>query len=178
MNLKEEILDTPVNLHFKNGKVFPGNVQVIGYIFFVISVFVFFNIIYLASILLIVGLFVILTTYGTIIEEEERKIWEYTSYFGILKLGKRHDLSKFTYISAIPSRQSSTSYSRVNDSSVTEYFFGICILNAHYRNKQEFVKFEQRSKAEEIAKELAHRLKLEFFVYDPKEMRDRLLGLK
>ena len=101
---------------------------------------------------------------------------EYISHFGFLRTGKSTNYKKFTYITAIPTKGTNTMYSRTNSStSYTDYYFSVFLLDERYRNKKEVTRFEKKSMSTDLAKELAHRMDLTYFEYDPKLIREKLL---
>ena len=71
-----------------------------------------------------------------------------------------------------------TAYSRISSVSNTDYKFGLCLLNVNYRNKTDLTRFGQRSQSVEIAKQLAHRMGLEYFEYDPTVIRTKMMERK
>lgn len=171
-----EPIDAPKPLHFKNGKLFPSNRMLIGYVFLVSSIFVAIINLYIAVPVFLLGLFICFTRYGIIIDPEKNSYHEYTVYLGLIKIGKTLKYNPTEFLTVIPTRQSSTTYSRTNSSYInTEYFFSICLLNDRYRNKRELTKFDQKSMATDIAKNLADRMGVEYFEYDPIVIREKLL---
>jgi hypothetical protein len=167
-----QTLDTPVSLHYNNGKVFPPNALMIGYAFLGVSLIAFLFQPIIGGILLILGAFICFTNYGTEINPEEKKITEYTRYFGFIRIGKSYSYDKHHFIAVIPTKNSVTAYSRSSSSATyTDYYSSICLLNINYRNKKELTKFESKSTAAEITKNLAHRMDLEYFEYDPHVIR-------
>ncbi len=89
-----QTLDTPVSLHYHNGKVFPPNALMIGYVFLVVSLVCLIFQPIIGGLLLLLGTFICFTNYGTEINPEEKKITEYTSYFGFIKIGKSYGYDK------------------------------------------------------------------------------------
>jgi hypothetical protein len=173
-----DILDQPTNLHFKNGKVFPPNVVFMGYIVVGAAVAVFFlGNIFIGFGVLLLSLFLSLTNYGVEIHPETFTISEYTSYLGFIKIKKKIDSRKYAIITVVPSKQSNTMYARTNTSTnYTDYYHSVCLLTKQYRGKRELTKFTQKAQAVEVAKELGHRMNLEYFEYDPRVIRDKMLG--
>lgn len=169
-------IDAPRSLHYKNGKAFPSNMVFIGYILLVLSVFIFLGNLLLGMTTFLISLFLAFTTCGVEIDPENSIIRDYTRYLGFIKISKKLDSKKFMFVSAIPTKQSSTMYSRANSSTTnTDYFFGVCLLNGNYRNKTELTKFEKKSEAVAVAQDLSHRLGLEYFDYDPLTIREKML---
>lgn len=176
-----EILDQPTALKYSNGKVSPDNVILMGYIFLGLSVFfLFLGAVYIVA--LFVGIFGVLfsmflsfTTYGVEFFPEKRYFENFTILLGFMRVNKKVDLNKFQFITVLPLKQTSSVYANTYlSTTITDYKHAVCLLNVNYRNKQELIIFENKSKAEEIAKELAHCLSLEYFDYDPKLIREKL----
>lgn len=173
----DELLDTPVSLSYNNGKVSPSNVVFMGYIILPVSLFMFLMGSYiLGSIALVLSVFIAFTTYGTVIDPEEKKIREYTAYLGFIKVYKSYSYANFQYLTIIPSKKTTTMNMRmINTISHTDYLQGICILNKNYRNKKELTRFPQKSLALDVAKKLTNIMDLEYFEYDPQIIRQHLI---
>jgi hypothetical protein len=65
-------------------------------------------------ILVVVGMFMAFTFDGTIIDYNSRRIKSYTSFFGLLKVGKWYSINDFKKFSIHKSNRSYTTYSRAN----------------------------------------------------------------
>jgi len=173
-----EILDKPVDLHYKNGKVFPPNAVFMGYMFILVALFILYmGFLTVGIITLLIALFLSFTTYGIEIHPETSTISEYTSYLGFIKIKKTFDYRKYPILTVVPTKHSYAMYTRsAMSGSYTNYYHSICLLNKNYRNKRDLVKFEQKDQSIEIAKGLAHRMNLEYFDYDPMVIREKMLG--
>ncbi len=164
-------------MRFNNGKVFSPNAVFIGYVFVSAAAIVFLMNPLIGPILLLPGLFVALTTYGTEIRFDDKVVKEFTSYFGFIESAKEHSYAGHRYITVVPTRQSYTMHSRTNMSAtVSDYFFTVTLFNSTFRNKIEICKKEERDEAQRIAWELADKMDLEYFEYDPKKIRNIFLG--
>lgn len=174
-----EPIDAPKPLHYNNGKLFPSNRMLIGYVCLGISVVIGFINLFIAVPVLLLGLFICFTRYGVIINPETNSYQEYTVYLGLIKIGKALKYKPTEFLTVIPARQSSTTYSRTNSSYVdTEYYFSICLLNERYRNKRELIKYDQKSMATDTAKQLSHQMGIEYFEYDPYVIREKFLQMR
>jgi hypothetical protein len=160
------------------GKVFPANVTFVGYLLFGFSFFIFNKSILGGIFVLLLACFITFTAYGTEINLRSRTIREFTKYCGFIPLGKDKSYNGHRFITSIPSKQSVRMYSRATTGTiVTDYFYLVCIYNEKYQARIEVAKFNSREEAIGIAKKLAPQMELEYFDYDPRNMRDRLLGL-
>lgn len=173
-----DILDQPINLHMKNGKVFPHNAVFLGYIILGASVFAFvMGSIYIGIGGLLISLFISFTTYGVRIYPETFTVDEYTRYMGFIQFNKLFDYRKFNIITVVPTIQANTMYSRSSNSmTYTDSYYSICLLNKNYRNRKDLIKIERKDKSVEVAKMLAHIMEMEYFEYDPKIIREKMLG--
>lgn len=172
-----EPLDKPISLNYKNGKVFPTNAVFMGYVFLIVSIPAgLFGIIYIGIGLFIISIFMIFTTYGTQIHPDQKKIEEYTKYFGFIQISKTYSYENHKYICSIPVKLTTQVYGRSsNSTTISNYYHSISILNQNFKNRKDITKFEQKSVATDTAKNLAHRLGLEYFEYDPKVIREKML---
>lgn len=169
-----EPLDAPLQLSFSNGKLFPPNAVFMGYVFMVVSCFsLFMGGWILSLILLSIALLTAFTNYGIRFDPGRQTFTEFTHYLGLIPIEKTLSYASWKYITVIPLKSTTTLFSRsTNSTSITTYYYTICLLNANYRNKKELTKFESKSTSDEIAKQLSERLGLEFFEYDPLTIRE------
>lgn len=172
-----DILDLPANPHFKNGKVFPPNVVLMGYIFLGVSLIALLGNVFIGIALFLIGFFIVFTSNHVVVNMETETMKEYTAYFGFLKIGKTISYKKYSIITVIPVKLTITAYTRSTQSTTsTDYLFGVFLLTGNFRGKKELTKFSQKSQSEELAKELSHRMGMEYFEYDPKVIREKMLG--
>ena len=170
-------LDQPIDLHFRNGKVFSSNVVVLGYVLLGLSPLAFFGNVFIGIGLLLVGAFIGFTTNHVVVDLENETIWEYTAFLGFIKIGKKTDYRKYGILTVVPVKQTTTTYGRsTHSTSYTDYLFAVCLLGSNYRGKRELTKLPQKSQSEDLAKELTHRMGMEYFDYDPKVIREKMLG--
>ncbi len=171
-------LDKPVALSYNNGKVSPSNVLLIGYIILGISVLLLLGDWIVGTIGIVIGALITFTREGIDILPEQKVVVFYTKLFGFFKIKKKKNYGNFQYITVIPVKETVTAYSRISSVSNTDYKFGLCLLNVNYRNKTDLTRFGQRSQSVEIAKQLAHRMGLEYFEYDPTMIRAKMMERK
>jgi hypothetical protein len=171
-------LDQPINLHMKNGKVFPTNVVFMGYIILGAAVFAFLmGSIFIGIGGLLIACLISFTTTGTKIRPETFRVEEYTRYLGFIPISKSFDYQDYSVICVVPTRETNTMYSRNSNSmSYVESYYSICLLNQYYRSRKDIARFERKDKSTEVAKMLAHIMELEYFEYDPKVIRQKMLG--
>lgn len=172
-----DIIDQPIDLHFRNGKVFPSNVVILGYVFLGLCLLALLGNIYIGIALFLAGAFISFTSNHVVVDLETQTIQEYTAYFGFIKIGKTIDYKKYGILTVVPVKQTTTAYTRSTQStSSTDYFFAVCLLGSNYRGKKDLTKFPQKSQSEDLAKELTHKMGMEYFDYDPKVIREKMLG--
>lgn len=172
-----DTLDQPIDLHFRNGKVFPSNVVILGYIFLGLSPLAFFGNVFIGIGLLLAGVFIAFTSNHVVVNLETKSFREYTAYLGFIKIGKTIDYRKYGILTVVPVKQTTTVYTRSTQStSNTDYLFAVCIMGSNFRGKRELTKLKQKSQSEDLAKELAHRMGMEYFDYDPMVIREKMLG--
>lgn len=172
-----EPIDQPIDLHFRNGRVFPSNVVVLGYIFLGLSPLALFGNVFIGIGLLLVGVFIAFTSNHVVVDLETQTFREYTAYLGFIKIGKTIDYRKYGILTVVPVKQTTTAYTRSTQStSNTDYLFAVCIMESNFRGKRELTKLKQKSQSEDLAKELAHRMGMEYFDYDPMVIREKMLG--
>lgn len=170
-------LDQPIDLHFRNGKIFPSNVRILGYIFLGLCLPALLGNIFIGIGLFVVGAFISFTSNHVVVDLETQTIREYTAYFGFIKIGKTTDYRKYGILTVVPVKQTTTAYTRSTQStSYTDYLFAVCLLGSNYRGKKELTKLPQKSQSEDLAKELTHRMGMEYFDYDPMVIREKMLG--
>lgn len=169
-----ETIDTPVPTSFKNGKVFPPNAVIIGYVLLGISVLAM-GVPILGLIGIIVASFIAFTNHGVIIDLKKHQMIEYTNYLGFIRVNKACSYHKYSFVTAIPKRVSNAMYANTSQSYVSsENHFALCLLHGNYRSKKEITLYDDRATAEDVASQLAPLLSLEYFEYDPKVIRKML----
>lgn len=172
-----DTLDQPIDLHFRNGKVFPSNVVILGFILLGLSPLAFLGNMYIGIGLFLAGTFIAFTSNHVVVDLETQTIREYTAYLGFIKIGKTTDYRKYGILTVVPVRQTTTTYSRsIHSTSYTDYLFAVCIMGSNFRGKKELTKLPQKVQSEDLAKELTHRMGMEYFDYDPKVIREKMLG--
>ncbi len=171
-------IDTPAPLHFKNGNNFPGNFVMMGYGGLAVSLALVATGNYIfGAVLLLISLFPVTNRHHVVIAPQKGTVHDYTLTFGLLKIGKKHPLKRFHYVTAMPMIQSHNVYaSTTNSHTVTESSFGITLFGDRLRGKLTLAKYDSKSEAKLTAQQLADRLSLTYFDYDPKLVRRVLLG--
>ena len=171
-----QTLDEDINLKYSLGRLFPSNVVFIGFLFLTVALFaLMMGGILPFLIMALIGSFTALSYQGIIFDPEKKQAIEFVYWFGFIKKTTTIQIDKYAYFSVIPKRISNTVYSRsTNHTTYTEYKFAICLLKMNYSGKKELIYFESKSKAETIAKRLAELMNLEFFDYNPQEIRKRM----
>lgn len=173
-----EVFDRPVQLTFDNGKLFPTNAVLIGYIFLGLSVLITLTGGFiLGPILLLISLFVCFTKQKVEIEPEKKLVYEYNCLLGEIKIGKPFSYDKHKFITVLPLIESARVYaSTSNSTTISNNYSAVVIFKDRLKGKKQITKFDSRNEAEEVAKQLEQRLDLKYFDYDPKLVRDIMLG--
>lgn len=175
-----DTLDTPVQLKYNNGNLFPTNMVMTAFTFIPFSIFlVFYGTPIFGILLFIIALPVALNRNYLQIEPEENTIHEYTIYLGCIKVGKKFRLSDYKYITAMPFLESKKVHaSTSNSTTISDSFTVITLFKDYLRGKKMILKLKSKGEADNLGKILAGRLDLKFFEYDPVLVRQVLLGQK
>lgn len=81
------------------------------------------------------------------------------------------------YITAMPLVESANVMANLAlSATISNSYHAITMFGNRFKGKRIVTKFETKSQAQEQAKKLADRLKLKYFDYDPKLVREVLLG--
>lgn len=173
-----DVLDAPINLNFNNGNNFPPNFVIIAYIILPVSLLMILIGIYLIGVvLLILTLLAVTNRHIVKIDVEQNIIHDYSVYLGFLKIGKKYPLDKYKYITTMPLIESQQVYaSTSNSTTISNSFTTITFFGERLKGKRIITKLNAKSEAIEIAKKLSERLGLKYFDYDPKLVRQVLLG--
>ncbi|MFT6442931.1 MAG: hypothetical protein ACJASQ_001008 [Crocinitomicaceae bacterium] len=175
-----ETLDSPATLKYNNGNNFPTNFKMISYMMLVGSIalivtgwFVF------GGILLLISTGIITNRNIVIIDSVENFIHDYSLFLGFIKIGKKYPLDKYKYVTTMPLIESRTVYaSTSNSSTISHSYITVTLFGERLKGKRVITKFESKNEAMEVASKLSDRLGLKFFEYDPKLVRQILLGQK
>jgi hypothetical protein len=171
-------IDEPAILKFNNGNTLPSNFKMIMIVVLVAgAVFLLLRAFILGAILLLVGLFTLSQQQIVEINEDKNVIHDYSLHFGFLKIGKKYPLDKYMYITAMPLVESANVMANLAlSATISNSYHAITMFGNRFKGKRIVTKFETKSQAQEQAKKLADRLKLKYFDYDPKLVREVLLG--
>lgn len=175
-----DVLDTPVKLNYNNGNNFPSNFVMIAYVFLVISLLLIIVEEYLiAAILLLLTLLAITNRHIVTINTELNFIHDYNLYLGFIKVGKKYPLSNYKYITSLPVIESQHIYSRTsNSTTISNSYASVTFFREQLKGKRPITKLDSGSEAEYIAKRLGERLGIIYFKYDPRLVREMMLGQK
>jgi hypothetical protein len=151
----------------KIGNSFPTPLIIVGVIAIIGSVLIILTNPILAIILLLVGLFLCTSSYGTEIDVTNKKYREYGSIYG-LKSGSWFDLNTMPYLAILKSRSGYTMYSRSNRSTTNiNDFYDVCLLNQSHRKKVVLMKFKSIEAALKVAGNLESQLGVELTQFNP-----------
>lgn len=121
----------------------------------------------LGFILIAIGLFPCVSTYGIQIDVDARKFRNYTSYFGF-KRGTWEGLDEKPFVSVLNTRTSQRFLSRANNSTtLVSSSCDVCLLSKSHREKTVVEKFDMKEPAIKRAEELALILGFPVVRYSP-----------
>ncbi|MFT6138479.1 MAG: hypothetical protein ACJAV5_002241 [Vicingaceae bacterium] len=131
------------------------------------------------GILLLISMGIITNRNIVIIDSVENFIHDYSLFFGFIKIGKKYPLDKYKYVTTMPLIESRTVYaSTSNSTTISHSYITVTLFGERLKGKRVITKFESKNEAMEVASKLSDRLGLKFFEYDPKLVRQILLGQK
>lgn len=171
-------LDKPIKLTFNNGNNFPPNFVFIAYAIMAVSIVLAVMESYiLGCASFILTLFPITNRNVVEIDTEAGIVHDYSLYFGFIKSGKKYPLDKYKYITNMPLMESNQMYANsAMSTTISNSYFTVTMFGERLKGKRVITKFESKNEAEEKAQQLADRLGLKYFQYDPKLVRQVLLG--
>jgi hypothetical protein len=176
----EQPIDNPAALEYNNGNIIPGNLKMIAYIMLGVCIMFVLSAFYIvAAILLFLCLCVIINSNIVSIDPENDEIYDYMRYLGFIKIGKKVKLSDYKYITTMPLMEGQQMYANsALSTTITNSYSTITFFKDGLRGKKVITKFNSKNEAIESAENLSVRLNMKFFVYDPKLVRQVLLGQK
>lgn len=151
----------------KIGKSFPTTLVFVGAIAVLGSLIEMFTNPLLAIILLLVGLFICTSSYGTEIDVTNKNYREYGSIYG-LKRGSWFDLNTMPYLAILKSRSGYRMYSTSNRSTTdTTDYFDVCLLNQTHRKKVVLMRFKSKDEALKFASNIESQLGVALTQFNP-----------
>ena len=173
-------LDPPAKLSYNHGNNFPPNFKVIVFAFLAVSVLM------LLSGALIIGLILLLLSsmaftnqHIVTIDVDQNFIHDHNLFYGFIKIGNKSPLDKYKYITNMPLIESRNTMANLALSrSDSHSYTSVTFFGERLKGKLIVTKFDSKSEAVEVAEKLSDRLGLKFFQYDPKLVRQVLLGQK
>lgn len=118
---------------------------------------------------LLIGIYLSFTYGGIEIDNTKKRFRDYALYFGIPIGSKWKDLDKYPDLCVLKTRESSTTYSRTNNSvSYKESYYDVFMLTNNHRAKIFLKRFDTKEEAFKKARELESILTKELKVYNPK----------
>jgi len=149
------------------GFSFPIHILLVGGVFIIAGLASLITTPFLGVGLIIAGIFVLSSSYGSQIDTESKKFREYGSMFGV-KRGEWKPLEKMPYISVLKGRTGMRVYSSSNRStSAINDRYEVYLLNESHRKKCLIQKFEDTKHARKFAEELASRINVSLVQYSP-----------
>jgi hypothetical protein len=172
-------LDTPIQLKFNNGNMFPMNFRYMAYVFMIgaVAIMILQSAYILGAVLLLMSIGVVTNQDYVVISEEDAMIHDYSLYFGFIKIGRKHSTRSYKYVTAMPlieTNQAMANY--VQTTTQSKSSFTVTLFGTRLQGKKMIAKFNSREEAKEKATIIADRLNLKYFDYDPKLVRDVLTG--
>ncbi len=171
-------LDEPSSLTFKSGNTLPPNFKVIAVVALILALVMIFNgAFYLGLAILILVVFVLTQQQSVEINEEKNVVHDFSMHLGFIKIGKKYPLEKYMYVTAMPLLESARVYGRSsNSTTISNNYHSVTLFGNRLRGKRVLKKYDSKAEASEAAQKLADRLNLKYFDYDPKLVREVLLG--
>ncbi|MDN3724890.1 hypothetical protein QRD02_10885 [Aequorivita sp. SDUM287046] len=155
---------------YKRERVFPLMFIIIGItliIFGLILLGTFDSRIKLGLTILLIGIVIVFTRKGTIVDFNERKIKNYVGIF-FVKIGNWQTIEDYTFISLLSINRTSYGYSRTGvQFSERKKIHRISLLNKTQRSQLLITDFKDKNNAILEAQLLAEKLKVEFVNYSP-----------
>ena len=117
--------------------------------------------------ILLIGIVIVFTRKGTIVDFNERKIKYYVGIF-FIKIGNWKTIEDYFFISLLRINRTSYGYSRTMvQFSERKKIYRICLLNKNHRSQLLITDFKDENNAFLEAQQIAKNLKLEFVKYSP-----------
>lgn len=160
-NLMKQYLD------LKNNYFFPAFSRILGCIIAIIGIIGLFTKGFETFILSIVGIGLIFTRMGVLIDKENDRLKEYTQIYW-LKTGKWKPLKNYPYLTVLEITERSSMFSQSNvESSSREMVFRITLLNHNHYEKILLKQFKNKEKAHIEVLRIANELNVEKTIYSP-----------
>lgn len=119
-------------------------------------------------IVLFLGILVVFTRKGTIVDFKNQRIKHYIAIL-FLKFGKWKTLHEYSYVLLLRLNQKSYGYSHTGvQFTERKKVYRICLLNKNHRKRLNITDFKDKNKALSEAQGIAQNLKFEFVDYNPK----------
>ena len=157
-----------MQIQFDHGPSFPAPLRIGGGLFTLFGVIGSVQGSIFAMALLLVGIYILSTRTGIIIDPENRQFREYTQYFGI-KTGKWVEMMNYPDLAVLRTKYTSDMMTRgmthVKDSDV---YFEVYMLTPRHRKRVLVSKHEDIVGAQEKAKELSATCGLNYVKFQPR----------
>ena len=154
-------------INHRIGFFFPLPVIIIGSIISFVGVTSVFQATIFGVFLVPVGLFFVLSSYGSQIDPENHLYRTYVNFIGF-KRGSWSSLNDLPFITVLKSRRGMAFYSQTNRStSLIDDSFEVYLLNESHRMKFLIQKFETNELAAKYAEELSKQIDKEKVRYNP-----------
>jgi hypothetical protein len=141
----------------------------IGYLLVVVGLYAFVMINIFSGLLVIVGVFLVTSINGVLIDPVKKRIKQYSRYFGI-KAGNWESLEPYPDLVILRRQLKSeaTSYLTGSKGEITnDLYFDVCLANPSHRKKIEVNRLKGEEPARKSAEELAKLFGLEIKPYNP-----------
>ena len=160
------------HLHYKLGKLFPPSARIAGLIFILIGLYLIGNSfvedttssIYGGFLPLIIGLFMLTSINGILINVHEKTYKNYTSILGY-KQGSWKTIKPYPYITILRQQVSTYAHSRSNRTTQTSshLYYDIYLIDETKRNRVHIKRMKDETEARNSLKELSDLLDVKIF---------------
>jgi hypothetical protein len=158
-----------MKIDYKLNRIFPLMFIIIGITLIICGfiLWIFDSRMKIGLTILLIGLIIVFTRKGTIVDFNQRRIKYYIGLF-FIKIGNWKTIEDYTFISLLKINQKSYGYSRTGvQFSERKKIYRICLLNKTHRNRLKITDFKDENNAYLEAQRIAENLRLEFVNYSP-----------
>ena len=161
-------------INCKLGKASVHGIVTAGYAFMVLGIFPLLTLSvsgYIAGgALIIFGSFLSFTTSGVDIDVENRRLYNYLAFFGIVKSGNWIDIKGFNYITVLMFNKEQFKISKPKKTTQqSEKNYEIYLIDNSKVNRQIIATFRHAKSAIEFAKKMAETLNIKYINYHPEK---------
>ena len=157
-----------MQIKFDHGHSFPAPLRIGGGLFTLFGIIGVIELSVFALALLLVGLYILSSRTGMILDTENRRFMEYTELF-MIKRGKWKELIGYPDLAVLRIQYGARTMTRgMQQIDNKEVYFEVFMLTANHRKRVLISKHPDIASAQEKAKELAGLLGLNYVKFQPK----------